>query len=56
AKTPNMVVANLKDKDELQQIKSYSQKLGKSELSLADLESNSNTGSPGKDKGTNYWP
>ncbi|CAG8551750.1 875_t:CDS:2 [Cetraspora pellucida] len=31
---------------ELQQIKSFSQKLGKSELSLSDLESGSNTGSP----------
>ncbi|KLL04956.1 MAG: hypothetical protein MRERV_8c038 [Mycoplasmataceae bacterium RV_VA103A] len=31
---------------ELQQIKSYSQKLGKNELSLSDLENSSNTGSP----------
>ncbi|CAG8747005.1 14433_t:CDS:2, partial [Cetraspora pellucida] len=35
---------------ELQQIKSYSQKLSKSELSLSDLESSSNTGSGGKEK------
>ncbi|CAG8540000.1 17041_t:CDS:2 [Racocetra persica] len=39
---------------ELQQIKSFSQKIGKNELSISDLE-NTNTGSPSKNKGNNCW-